>query len=188
MAKNAPPLPVPTKLATLANGCFWCTEAVFKRLRGVISAIPGYSGGRLPDPSYNQVSSGESGHAECLQVQFDPSIISYEKLLEVFWATHNPTTLNQQGYDIGTQYRSAIFYHDEMQKEIAEKSKQELAESGKYNDPIVTEITECTNFYPADASHKDYYERNRTASYCRLIIDPKIQKLYKDFKADLKSG
>lgn len=173
--------------ATLANGCFWCTEAVFRRLRGVISVVPGYSGGTIPEPNYYQVSSGESGHAECLQIEFDPSQISFEKLLDVFWATHNPTTLNQQGYDIGTQYRSAIFYHDENQKVTAEKSKAAFVESGAYKEPIVTEITKYENFYPADASHKDYYEKNRTTSYCRLIIDPKIQKLYKDFKDDLVS-
>lgn len=172
--------------ATLANGCFWCTEAVFRRLRGVSQVTSGYSGGSIPNPSYWQVSSGDSGHAECLQIEFNPEEISFAKLLEVFWATHNPTTLNQQGYDIGTQYRSAIFYHTEEQKTIAEQSKQALAQSGAYNDPIVTEITEYQNFYPADASHKDYYENNRTNSYCRLIIDPKIEKLYKNFKAELK--
>ena len=176
------------ELATLANGCFWCTEAVFRRLRGVISAIPGYSGGNIPNPTYEQVSSGASGHAESIQVQFDPSVISYEKLLEVFWATHDPTTLNRQGADVGTQYRSAIFYHNEHQKEIAEKSKQDLAASGKYSDPIVTEITSYVNFYPASAEHKDFYERNRSSSYCRLVIDPKIEKLYKGFKPDLKPG
>jgi peptide-methionine (S)-S-oxide reductase len=175
-----------TELATFANGCFWCTEAVFRRLNGVISAIPGYSGGTIPNPSYGQVSSGASGHAESIQVEFDPSIISYEKLLEVFWATHDPTTLNRQGADIGTQYRSAIFYHDEAQKTIAQESKQNLEASGKYTDPIVTEITSYKNFYPASAEHKDFYERNRSSSYCRLVIDPKIQKLYKNFKKDLK--
>jgi len=176
-----------TELATLANGCFWCTEAVFRRLRGVISATPGYSGGTIPNPNYYQVSSGHSGHAESIQVEFDPSVISYEKLLEIFWATHNPTTLNRQGADVGPEYRSVIFYHNERQKKTAEKSKQNLADSGKYSDPIVTEITKYTNFYPASAEHKDFYERNRSSSYCRLVIDPKIQKLYKDFKSDLKS-
>lgn len=172
--------------ATLANGCFWCTEAVFRRLRGVSSVMPGYSGGSVPNPSYWQVSSGDSGHAECLQIKFDPAEISFSKLLDVFWATHNPTTLNKQGYDIGTQYRSAIFYHSEQQKKIAEQSKLDFGQSGAYADPIVTEIVPYNNFYPADESHKDYYEKNRTASYCRLIIDPKIEKLYKDFKAELK--
>lgn len=176
-----------TQLTTLANGCFWCTEAVFRRLRGVISVMPGYSDGNTPNPSYSQVSSGASGHAECLQIEFDPAQISYEKLLEVFWATHNPTTLNRQGADTGTQYRSAIFYHNETQKAAGEKSKQNLAESGQYSDPIVTEITKYENFYPADANHKDFYERNRSSSYCRIIIDPKIQKLYKKFKPDLKT-
>jgi peptide-methionine (S)-S-oxide reductase len=175
-----------TKLATLANGCFWCTEAVFRRLRGVISATPGYSGGLLPNPTYEQVTTGSTGHAESIQVEFNPAEISYEKLLEVFWATHDPTTLNRQGADVGTQYRSAIFYHDEDQRTAAEKSKTELAQHGKYQDPIVTEITEYTNFYPADERHKDYYERNRSNGYCRVVIDPKIQKLYKDFKPMLK--
>jgi peptide-methionine (S)-S-oxide reductase len=177
-----------TQLATLANGCFWCTEAVFRRLKGVISATPGYSGGTIPDPSYDQVSSGASGHAESIQIEFNPAEISYPKLLEVFWATHDPTTLNRQGADVGTQYRSAIFYHSAEQKAAAEKSKQELAASGKYSDPIVTEITEYKNFYPAGPEHKDFYERNRTSNYCRLVIDPKISKLYKDFKEDLKPG
>ncbi len=175
------------EVATLANGCFWCTEAVFRRLKGVISVLPGYSGGNIENPSYSEVSSGESGHAEALQIQFNPAEISFEKLLEVFWATHNPTTLNQQGYDIGTQYRSAIFYHNETQKQIADTSKKAFGSSGNYKDPIVTEIYPYKNFYPADKSHKDYYEKNRTAGYCRLIIDPKIQKLYKEFSRDLKS-
>ncbi len=175
-----------TETATLANGCFWCTEAVFRRLNGVSKVTPGYSGGTIPSPSYFQVSSGASGHAECLQIEFDPGVISYKKLLEVFWATHDPTTLNRQGYDEGTQYRSAIFYHSPEQQQVAEQSKAELAESGKYPDPIVTEITPYENFYPAEPEHKDYYERNRTAGYCRLVIDPKITKLYKDFKADVK--
>lgn len=175
-----------TETATLANGCFWCTEAVFRRLKGVSNVTPGYSGGTIPSPSYFQVSSGASGHAECLQIEFDPEVISYKKLLEVFWATHDPTTLNRQGYDEGTQYRSAIFYHSPEQKQIAEESKMELANSGKYADPIVTEITPYENFYPAEPEHKDYFERNRTAGYCRLVIDPKITKLYKDFGTDVK--
>lgn len=175
------------KLATLAGGCFWCTEAVFKRLKGVESVMPGYSGGTIENPSYEQVSSGNSGHAEVVQIKFDPSVISFEKILEVFWALHDPTTLNQQGADMGTQYRSAIFYHDQEQKSQAEQSKEHLAKSGKYKDPIVTEITEFKKFFPAEQEHLDFYDRNRAYGYCRLVIDPKIQKLYKDFQADLKA-
>src|SRR5579872_578611 len=128
------------EIATFASGCFWCTEAVFRRLKGVISVTPGYSGGQRENPNYEQVSTGTTGHAEAIQVEFDPTRIPYEKLLDIFWHTHNPTTLNQQGADVGTQYRSAIFYHDEKQKELAEKSKEALAVSEKYTNPIITEI------------------------------------------------
>ncbi len=172
--------------ATFANGCFWCTEAIFKRLKGITSVTSGYSGGTVENPSYEAVSSGSTGHAEAVQVQFDPNIISYDQLLDVFWATHDPTTLNQQGADIGTQYRSAIFYHTEEQKKIAEGSKAKLDQSGTYKDPIVTEITKYTNFYPAEEYHKDYYDTNKSAPYCRVVIDPKIQKLLKTFAKEVK--
>lgn len=175
-----------TQIATLAGGCFWCTEAVFKRLTGVSKVTPGYSGGAQPNPSYEEVSMGNTGYAEAVQIEFDPEIISFEKLLDVFWALHDPTTLNRQGNDIGTQYRSAIFYHDEMQKTTAEQSKQHLTDSKKYPDPIVTEITGYTNFYPAEEKHRDFYDKNRSYGYCRLVIDPKLQKLYRDFQKDLK--
>ncbi len=172
--------------ATLAGGCFWCTEAIFKRLKGVTSVIPGYAGGQMENPSYEDVCSGTTGHAEAIQITFDPTIISYDKLLDVFWHLHDPTTLNQQGNDIGTQYRSAIFYHSEKQKQIAEESKEELGKSGMYNQPIVTNITPFTNFYKAENYHQDYYDKNKSAPYCQVIIDPKIQKLMKEYKQEVK--
>lgn len=171
--------------ATLAGGCFWCTEAVFKRLKGVDDVISGYSGGSPPaggeNPTYEQVCSGQTGHAEVIQLIFDSSIISYDQILDVFWAMHDPTTMNQQGNDIGTQYRSVIFYHSEGQKKIAESSREKLAASGKYRDPIVTEIVPFTNFYKAEEYHQEYYERNKSYPYCQYVIDPKIRKLYKEF-------
>ncbi|OGY07112.1 MAG: peptide-methionine (S)-S-oxide reductase [Candidatus Blackburnbacteria bacterium RIFCSPHIGHO2_02_FULL_39_13] len=169
---------------TLAGGCFWCTGAVFKRLRGVISVIPGYSGGTKTSPTYEEVSNGMTVHAESIQITFDPKIINFEKLLEVFWKLHDPTTLNCQGTDIGTQYRSAIFYETEKQREIAEKSKKEAQKD--FADPIVTEITLFTAFYPAEAYHENYYSRNRESLYCRIVIDPKLQKLMKEFKKEVK--
>jgi len=172
--------------ATFANGCFWCTEAVFKRLKGVTSVMAGYTGGKRPNPNYYQVVTGITGHAEAIQLMFDPSHISYQQLVEIFFATHNPTTLNQQDYDVGTQYRSAIFYHDDKQKEIAEKVKNELDKSGKYNSPIVTEIVPFEHFYEADQHHQDFYDNNRNMPYCQIIIDPKIKKLLSQFSDDVK--
>ena len=174
--------------ATVANGCFWCSEAIFSRLKGVRSVVPGYSGGRVDNPSYDQVCSGSTGHAEAAQIEYDPEITSFEKLLEVFWHTHDPTTLNRQGNDIGTQYRSAIFYHDDKQREIAEKSKRSLEENGTYKNPIVTEIVPFKKFYVAEDYHKKYYERNRDAGYCRFVIEPKIQKLLKQHRNDLSES
>jgi peptide-methionine (S)-S-oxide reductase len=174
--------------ATLANGCFWCSEAVFARLNGVKSVLPGYSGGKIENPTYEQVSSGRTGHAEAAQIEFDPGIISFEKLLDVFWHTHDPTTLNRQGNDIGTQYRSAIFYHDEKQKAIAEKSRAEIERQRVYKDPIVTEVTPFVKFYVAEDYHKNYYDDHQDAPYCRFVIDPKIQKLLKHHGSDLKSN
>ena len=173
--------------ATLAGGCFWCTEAIFKRLKGVVSVMSGYSGGKTENPTYEQVCQGFTGHAEAIQITFDPKIISYEKLLQVFFKLHNPTTLNQQGNDIGTQYRSAIFYNDDKQKQIAEKIKEETAKSGAYKDALVTEIAPFTKFYQAEGYHKNYYERNSSAPYCQYVIDPKIQKLYKEFRKEVKT-
>ncbi len=172
-------------LATLAGGCFWCTEAIFSQLKGVNKVTPGYSGGDVPSPSYDAVSSGETGHAESVQIEYDAKIISFDKLLYVFFKLHDPTIKNRQGADVGTQYRSAIFFHDNKQKEIAEKVKNEMQKD--YKDPIVTEIVEYKNFYPADASHKDYYFKHRMSPYCILVIDPKINKLKKDFKEMLKA-
>jgi peptide-methionine (S)-S-oxide reductase len=184
-AQNADANPL-LKKATLAGGCFWCVEAVFKRLRGVNSVMSGYAGAGSVAPSYEAVSSGATPFAEAIQIGFDPAVISFEKILDVFWAVHDPTTLNRQGNDIGRQYRSVIFYHDAEQKSQAENSVQQLAKSGKYAQKIVTAIEPFSNFFAAEQYHRDYYDQNRSAGYCRLVIDPKIQKLYKDFKADLK--
>jgi peptide-methionine (S)-S-oxide reductase len=172
--------------ATLASGCFWCSEAVFRRLEGVKSVLPGYSGGKVENPSYDDVCTGRTGHAEAAQIEFDPDVISFEKLLDVFWHTHDPTTLNRQGNDVGTQYRSAIFYHSEKQKESAEKSKRDLEIKGVYKDPIVTEIVPFVKFYVAEDYHKNYYEQNKNAGYCRFVIEPKVQKLSKHYKNELK--
>lgn len=173
---------------TLAGGCFWCTEAIFKRLRGVTSVISGYSGGITENPTYEDVCTGSTGHAEAVQIEFDPKVLPFEELLQVFFKLHNPTTLNQQGNDIGTQYRSAIFYHNDKQKEIALKVKDEFEKSGYYKDKIVTEIVPFDKFYEAEGYHKNYYGRNTDAPYCKFVIDPKIQKLYKDFKNKVKEN
>jgi len=165
--------------ATIAGGCFWCTEAVFKRLKGVMSVIPGYAGGSIPNPTYKQVCDGNTGHAEAIQISFDPAKISFEKLLQIFFHLHDPTTMNRQGNDVGPQYRSAIFYHDEAQKVTAEKIKKEI-------EGAVTEITLYTNFYPAEDYHRDYYAKNSYQPYCQYVIDPKIQKLTREFATDLK--
>lgn len=174
------------EVATVANGCFWCTEAIFKRLKGVKSVMPGYSGGDKEDPSYEQVSSGTTGHAEAIQITFDPTVISYETILDIFFHTHNPTTLNRQGNDVGPQYRSAIFWHNEKQKEIAEKVKKDLEDSHYYEDPIVTEIVPFKKFYPAENYHKDYYDNNRFAPYCSFVIDPKVRKLIEHYSDKVK--
>lgn len=167
--------------ATLAGGCFWCTEAIFKRLKGVRSATPGYSGGTTPHPTYQDVCGGQTGHAESVQIMFDPMIIPYKTLLEVFFHLHDPTTVNQQGNDIGTQYRSSIFYHSDEQKQIAEEAKKELDASHRYDGHAVTEIVPFTEFYPAEDYHKSYYEKNSYQPYCQYVIDPKITKLMKEY-------
>ena len=174
-----------TETATFANGCFWCTEAVFKRLKGVKSVLPGYAGGTVKDPSYDQVCAGNTGHAESIQIKFDPKVIPFEKILDIFWHTHDPTTLNRQGNDIGTQYRSAIFFHNEKQKEIAENSKKDLEDKGVYKNPIVTEITPVKDFYVAEDYHKDYYDNHQDAPYCNYVIDPKIHKLLQHYGSDV---
>lgn len=174
------------EVATLAGGCFWCTEAIFKRLKGVEDVVSGYSGGTRKNPSYEQVSSEATGHAEAIQIEFDPSIISYQKILQIFFHLHDPTTMNRQGADVGTQYRSAIFYHDENQEQIAEKVKQEVADEGKYHDPIITEIVPFEAFYPAESEHQNYYENNANQGYCSYVITPKIQKLLKNYRKEVK--
>src|SRR5438270_12921951 len=172
--------------AILAGGCFWCTEAIFKRLKGVTSVVPGYAASQVENPSYKAVCSGRTGAAEAVEITYDPSIISYDKLLEIFWHLHDPTTLNRQGNDIGTQYRSGIFYQNDEQKQIALASKEAIAKSGTYKNPIVTEITPFTNFYPAEDYHTDYYDRNPYQAYCAYVISPKVQKLLKEYKNELK--
>lgn len=172
--------------ATLAGGCFWCTEAIFKRLKGVEDVVSGYAGGGRENPSYEQVSTGATGHAEAIQLEFDPKIISYAKLIEIFFNLHDPTTLNRQGADEGTQYRSAIFYHDEAQKEIALKVRDEIADSGHYKDPIITEIVPFENFYTAEEYHQNYYENNQNQGYCDYVISPKIKKLLQEYKKEIK--
>lgn len=172
--------------ATLAGGCFWCTEAVFKRLKGIDSVVSGYSGGARENPTYEQVSSEATGHAEAIQIEFDPSIISYEKILQIFFHFHDPTTLNRQGNDIGSQYRSVIFYHNAQQEQIAEKVKEEVSNEGKYKDPIVTEIVPFEAFYAAEDYHQEYYENNANQGYCDYVITPKIQKLLKEYSKDVK--
>lgn len=172
--------------ATLAGGCFWCTEAIFKRLKGVKTVISGYAGGKVANPTYQEVSSGNTGHAEAIQITFDPKVISYEKLLGVFWQLHDPTTPNRQGNDVGSQYRSAIFYHDRQQGDIVEKSKKAFEESGVYQGKVMTEIVPLTSFYKAEDYHQNFYDQNRTFGYCQLIIDPKIQKLNRKFKDYVK--
>jgi len=172
--------------ATLAGGCFWCTEAVFKRLRGVSAVKSGYAASQVANPSYEQVCTGRTGAAEAIQVTYDPALVSYATLLDVFWNTHDPTTLNRQGNDRGTQYRSAVYYHDDEQKQVALASKAALEKSGTYSNPVVTEITAFSNFYPAEEYHDDYYDNNRFQGYCSVIIDPKIKKLLKTYSNELK--
>lgn len=173
--------------ATFGSGCFWCTEAVFERLNGVHKVVSGYAGGTVENPTYEQVCSEKTGHAEVTQITYDPKVITYDELLEVFWKTHDPTTLNRQGNDVGTQYRSVIFYHNEEQKELAEKYKEELNKSGAWDKPIVTEITSFTNFYPAENYHQNYYDNNPAQPYCSFVITPKVEKFEKVFKDKLKN-
>jgi peptide-methionine (S)-S-oxide reductase len=172
--------------ATLGAGCFWCVEAIFLRVNGVEEVISGYSGGKIANPTYREVSSGLTDHAEVVQVRFDPAVISYAKILEIFFKTHNPTMLNRQGADIGTQYRSAIFYHTEEQKKVAEEVKQMLDKAGIWTDPIVTEITSFKAFYKAEDYHQDYLSNNNRQPYCQMVILPKIEKFEKLFEEYLK--
>lgn len=174
------------EIATFGSGCFWCTEAIFEKLNGVQDVVSGYSGGNTLNPTYKEVSTGETGHAEVTQITFDPEIITFTELLEVFWQTHDPTTLNRQGNDVGTQYRSAIFYHNDEQKRLAAEFKNKLEEEKIFNDPIVTEITKFDKFYPAENYHQDYYEQNKSQPYCSLVITPKVEKFKKVFNEKLK--
>jgi peptide-methionine (S)-S-oxide reductase len=176
-----------TATATLGTGCFWCTEAIFQQLKGVQSVTSGYSGGAVENPTYKQVCSGTTGHAECLQIVYDTDQISFDELLEIFWQVHDPTTLNRQGNDVGTQYRSVIFYHDEMQRARAEKYKTALDASGAFANPIVTALEPMTIFYPAENYHQDYFNGNEnTNPYCAVVIRPKVDKFRKVFKEKLK--
>ena len=174
------------ELATFGSGCFWCSEAVFEMVYGVTRVIPGYAGGQAMNPSYEEVCTGETGHAEVVQITFNPDIISYQELLKIFWRTHDPTTLNRQGNDTGTQYRSVIFYHNENQKQIAEKYKIELDNSGAWDNPVVTEIVSLNNFFEAEDYHHNYFKNNPEQAYCSFVIAPKIEKFEKAFKEMLK--
>jgi peptide-methionine (S)-S-oxide reductase len=172
--------------ATFGSGCFWCTEAIFERVNGVVSVVSGYSGGTVDNPSYKEVCNGTTGHAECTQITFDSSVVSYDELLEIFWKTHDPTTLNKQGNDVGTQYRSVIFYHNDVQKQKAEFYKNKLSEEKIWDKPIITEITKFDKFYPAEDYHQEYYENNPNQGYCSFVITPKVEKFEKIFKDKLK--
>jgi peptide-methionine (S)-S-oxide reductase len=175
------------EVATLASGCFWCTEAVFSIVKGVEKVELGYSGGAVPNPTYEQVSTGTTGHAEAVQVTFDPTVISFKEILEIFFATHDPTTLNRQGPDVGTQYRSVIFYHNEEQKATAENLIAELNEEGIWDAPIVTQVVPFKAFYVAETYHKDYYKQHPNQPYCQQVITPKLAKLQQRFLGKLKA-
>jgi peptide-methionine (S)-S-oxide reductase len=175
-----------TDTATFGQGCFWCTEAIFERVEGVKSVISGYSGGHTVNPTYEQVCNGNTGHAEVVQIVYDPEVISYDDLLKIFWKTHDPTSLNKQGADVGEQYRSIILYHNEKQKEKAEYYKNELEKSGAWDKPIVTQIVPFTIFYKAEDYHQDYFENNPYQGYCSFVIAPKVEKFEKVFKDKLK--
>ncbi len=166
-----------TEVATLGGGCFWCVEAVFQRVKGVISVKPGYAGGQIENPTYKQICTGKTGHAEVAQINFDSEIITYSQILNVFWQAHDPTTLNRQGNDVGTQYRSVIFYHNEDQNNIAQESKKEAGLSGYWDNPIVTEIVELNNYSDAEDYHDNYYDQNPYQPYCVFVIKPKLDKL-----------
>ena len=174
------------KLATFGSGCFWCTEAIFLDVKGILKVESGYSGGTVKNPTYKQVCTGTTGHAEVIQLTYDPAIISYEELLEIFWHTHDPTTLNRQGNDVGPQYRSVIFYHDEGQRNLAEHYKSRLIEEKVYDNPVVTEITPFETFYVAEDYHQNYYALNGNAPYCTFVIQPKLEKFRKVFAEKLK--
>ena len=182
------PQPKPKKqlaTATFGGGCFWCTEAVYQQFKGVESVVSGYAGGPLANPTYREVCSGTTGHAEVIQVTYDPEVLSYTELLEVFWQSHDPTTLNRQGADVGTQYRSIILYHDDQQKQLAEAARERLNAADAFGAPVVTEITAATEFYPAETVHQDYFQSNGRQPYCAGIIQPKVDKIRKVFAAQV---
>ncbi len=176
-----------TDTATLGTGCFWCTEAIFQQLKGVLKVTSGYSGGHVTNPTYEQVCEKNTGHAEAIEIVYNPAEITYDELLEVFWQTHDPTTLNRQGNDVGPQYRSVIFYHNEDQKEKAEHYKAELDKSGSFKDPIVTAVDPYTNFYAAENYHQNYFNNNGSQPYCNFVVRPKVEKFRKVFKHKLKT-
>ncbi|MEP7143750.1 MAG: peptide-methionine (S)-S-oxide reductase MsrA [Ferruginibacter sp.] len=172
--------------ATFGTGCFWCTEAIFQEVEGVSKVTSGYSGGKVENPTYKQVCTGTTGHAECLNIVYDPSKITFDELLEIFWQVHDPTSLNRQGNDIGTQYRSAVFYHNATQKAKVEKYKAELNKSGAWDNPIVTTLEPFVKFFPAEDYHQNYYNDNKSEGYCQFVIRPKVEKFEKVFKSKLK--
>ena len=185
---NAPNESREMAVATFGGGCFWCVEAVFEKLEGVHDVVSGYAGGKIPNPTYKQVTTGRTGHAEVCQIHYDPNNVSYTELLEVFWKTHDPTTLNRQGHDIGTQYRSVVFYHDEAQKKTAEFYQQKLDGSGVWKDPIVTEISPIVEFFEAEKYHQNYFRNNPFQGYCRVVIVPKMKKFKEMFADKLKTS
>ena len=173
------------EVATLGGGCFWCLEALYQQMIGVQKVVSGYAGGHIDNPTYRQICTGRTGHAEVTQITFDPDVISYEEMLDIFWRIHDPTTLNRQGADVGPQYRSIILYHNEEQREIAERSKAETDASNLYRNPIVTQIAPLSKFYEAEAYHQNYYRSNPNQGYCRFVIDPKVRKFRKEFQDKL---
>ena len=173
------------EVATLGGGCFWCLEALYQQMIGVQKVVSGYAGGHIDNPTYRQICTGRTGHAEVTQITFDPDVISYEEMLDIFWRIHDPTTLNRQGADVGPQYRSIILFHNEEQREIAERSKAETDASNLYRNPIVTQIAPLSKFYKAEAYHQNYYRSNPNQGYCRFVIDPKVRKFRKEFQDKL---
>lgn len=185
---NPAPIAAGSEKATFGTGCFWCTEAMFESLDGVYDAVSGYEGGTKANPTYKEVCTGNTGHAECVEVTYDPKKVTYAELLQAFFRSHDPTSLNRQGADVGTQYRSVIFYHNDAQKQLAETVKKELNESGAYDKPIVTEISAASKFYEAEAYHQSYFANNPEQGYCSFVIAPKLDKFRKVFKDKLKSS
>lgn len=185
-AQNNKSMNTSIQTATFGSGCFWCTEAVFLDVKGVKEVASGYMGGKTKNPSYDDVCSGTTGHAEVIQLKYDPALVTYEELLEIFWNTHDPTTLNRQGADVGTQYRSVVFYHSDEQKKTADQYKKQLASSGIFKNPIVTEITAASEFYKAENYHQNYYALNGSQGYCQYVIRPKVEKFRKQFANKLK--